>query len=49
MMKRREFLKFFLMGGFLSLMSKKLFDKKITGDVKQKGKEAMFWRKKDEL
>lgn len=40
---RRDFLGFFLFGGFLSLLPKK-----ITEFAKQDAKKAMFWRKADE-
>ncbi len=47
-MTRRDFLGFFLLGGLLSLLDKKLSDKKISLNKEQKEKEAMFWRKTDE-
>jgi len=47
-MTRRDFLGFFLLGGFLSFFAKKLSDKKISLTKEQKEKEAMFWRKADE-
>ncbi len=45
-MTRRDFLGFFLLGGFLSLFRKKITGKKINSGKKQK--EAMFWRRTDE-
>ncbi len=48
-MTRRNFLGFFLLGGSLSLFGKKISSKKITGVKRQKWREAMYWRKKDEL
>jgi len=42
-MTRREFLGFFIFGGFLSF-----FSKKVKRIVQEKSKKAMFWRKKDE-
>lgn len=42
-MTRREFLGFFLLGGFLSLLGKKTIGKKIT--IVKNQKEAMFWKK----
>lgn len=41
---RREFLGFFLLGGLLSL-----FSKKIRPVLREESKKAMFWRKADEL
>jgi len=40
MLTRREFIKFFVIGGILSLFSKKV-------KAEEKPKEAMFWRKLD--
>ncbi|KAF0144814.1 MAG: hypothetical protein FD156_1385 [Nitrospirae bacterium] len=42
-MTRRDFLGFFLLGGLLGLLGKK-----INAGKEQKEKEAMFWRKADE-
>jgi hypothetical protein len=39
-MTRREFLRFFLLGGILSLLSKKT-------KAEERPKKAMFWRKVD--
>ncbi len=40
MLTRRDFFRFFLIGGILSLLRKKV-------KAEQKPKEAMFWRKID--
>jgi hypothetical protein len=40
--KRREFLGFFLIGGLLSLVLKKMRPKNVVQE-----KEAMFWRRKE--
>jgi len=40
-MQRRDFLGFFLLGGLLSLLIRKLRPQDV-----QKPKEAMFWRRK---
>jgi hypothetical protein len=40
-MQRRDFLGFFLLGGLLSLLIRKLWPKGL-----QQPKEAMFWRRK---
>jgi len=40
MMTRREFFRFFIIGGILSLLGKKV-------NAGQKPKEAMFWRRID--
>lgn len=40
MLTRREFFRFFLLGGILSLLSKKV-------KAEEKPKEAMFWRRID--
>jgi len=45
-MTRREFLTFFVLGGFLSAFWEKLSSKKI--ELEKEQKEAMFWRKADE-
>ncbi len=45
-MKRRDFLGFFLLGGFLSLLGKKIVDKKLTFKKEHEGKKAMFWKKR---
>jgi len=44
MLTRRDFFRFFLIGGILSL-----FSKKVRAELKaeQKPKVAMFWRKVD--
>jgi hypothetical protein len=42
MMKRRDFLRLFLLGGFFSLFSKKV---KAEKKPEKNLKEAMFWRK----
>ena len=42
-MTRREFLGFFILGGFLTIFRKKIYDYK-SG----KEKQAQFWRKFDE-
>jgi hypothetical protein len=44
MMKRRDFLKFFLLGGIFSLFGKKV---KAEKKPENKLKEAMFWRRLD--
>ncbi len=43
-MKRRDFLKFFLLGGFFGLFGKKV---KAEEKPENKLKEAMFWRRLD--
>ena len=43
-MKRRDFLKFFLLGGIFSLFSKKV---KAEKKPENKLKEAMFWKRLD--
>ena len=43
-MKRRDFLKFFLLGGIFSLFGKKV---KAEKKPENKLKEAMFWRRLD--
>jgi hypothetical protein len=48
-MTRRDFLGFFLLGGLLGLLGRKITGKKINAEKEQKEKEAMFWRKKDEV
>lgn len=48
-MTRRDFLGFFLLGGLLGLLGKKISGKKINAGKEQKGKEAMFWRREDEV
>ena len=52
--KRRDFLGFFLIGGLVSFLQKKLLPKKdgprrgfpSEGEVARGEKEAMFWRRK---
>ena len=48
-MTRRDFLGFFLLGGLLGFLGRKISDKKINVEKEQEGKMAMFWRKKDEV
>jgi len=43
-MKRRDFLRIFLLGGLLSIFSKKAIAEKKS---EHKLKEAMFWRRVD--
>jgi len=43
-MKRRDFLRIFLLGGFFSLFGKKV---KAEKKPENKVKEAMFWRRLD--
>lgn len=48
MLTRREFFRFFIIGGILSLLGKKVNPVGIAyGASDQKPKEAMFWRKVD--
>jgi len=58
MIKRRDFLGFFLLGGLASLVQRKLRPKIVReniphptsscqGEVRWSAKEAMFWRRKE--
>ena len=47
-MKRRDFLRLFLLGGIFSLFGKKVkAEKKPENKPENKLKEAMFWRRLD--